>query len=314
MKKGMMKHISKLCSYVVIVALLIGIHTMPVLATSFSVTSNKPTVAPNGTFKVTISADGAGKFEVAASNATVSDKEVWVDGSSSVNVTAASGGTVKITVTALDAYDWNENPITGKKSVEVAIVKPSTQLSDGENGESALTVQLAIAEKLKRTNYTDETWNVLNDAIKAAKKAEKSNDPELIGQAALDLKYAIDSLVEIDHVQLQSVIDRAKQLVESSNADLLSELTTVLDTYEGMLYSTSQQEVDIATDKILHVVEKLESELGNSEKGPMNIWVILFVVSLVVNLGIGYVLVGKSKRRFNDDIPVVDYDIDDDNL
>lgn len=315
MKKGMMTHINKILSYFVILSLLIGIQVNAVSASSFSLTSNKASVTPNGSFKVTITADGAGKFDIAASNATVSETSVWVDGSETFNVTANKEGTAKITVTAVDAYDWKENQITGKKTVEVKVEKASTEVSSGNNGESALTIQLAIANKLTRTNYTDESWLVLNDAIKNAKEVEKTNDAAKMNDAAIELKYAIDSLVEIDRTQLQNVIDQAKNVLSNEDIKLFSELALVLENNEDMLSSTSQQEVDIATDKILNVLNQINSDsIQQNDNQGLNIWMVLFFVLFAANLVGVYMLVKNTKRRFNDDIPVVDYDINDDNL
>ena len=315
MKKGMMTHINKILSYFVILSLLIGIQVNAVSASSFSLTSNKASVTPNGSFKVTITADGAGKFDIAASNATVSETSVWVDGSETFNVTANKEGTAKITVTAVDAYDWKENQITGKKTVEVKVEKASTEVSSGNNGESALTIQLAIANKLTRTNYTDESWLVLSDAIKNAKEVEKTNDASKMNDAAIELKYAIDSLVEIDRTQLQNVIDQAKNVLSNEDIKLFSELALVLENNEDMLSSTSQQEVDIATDKILNVLNQINSDsIQQNDNQGLNIWMVLFFVLFAANLVGVYMLVKNTKRRFNDDIPVVDYDINDDNL
>lgn len=315
MKKGMMTHINKILSCFVILSLLIGSQMHAVSASSFSLTSNKASITPNGTFKVTVTAEGAGKFDISALNAKVSESSIWVDGSETFTVTALKEGTVKITVTASDAYDWKENKITGKKTVEVKVQKASTQVSDGDNGTNALTTQLSIADKLKRTNYTDESWQVLLDALRDAKEVAKGNDQPKMNQAAIDLKYAMDSLVEIDRTELQDAINQAKSILDKEDIKLFNELLEVLENNEDMLSSTSQQEVDIATDKILNVIDKINnsSTSQNDDQG-INLWVVLFVVSFVVNLAGVYMLVRNSKRRFNDDIPVVDYDISDDNV
>lgn len=320
MKKGMMRHINKIMSCFVILSLLIGISTTTVAATTFTLTSNKSAVTPNSSFTVTITVEGAGKFGIVASNATVSSSSIWCDGSCSFDVKAGSEGTAKITVTAQDAYDWKENQITGSRDIEIKVIKASQQQTEGANAESALSVQLAIAEKLKRTNYTDESWQELTNAIEDAKEALKSKNQSEINSAAINLKYAIDSLVEIDHSKLQDAINQANSIIDTQNAYLWKELALVLDANEGKVSSTSQQEVDIATEKIQKVLNDINTELitqddaTHGKDGVSTVWTILFFVSLVINIVIGYMLVNNKKRSFNDDIPVVDYDIDDDNI
>jgi hypothetical protein len=165
------------------------------------------------------------------------------------------------------------------------------------------------------------------DAIKDAKIALKSNSESKMKKAADDLKLAIDSLVVIDHSKLQDAINQAYSILKSENAELWKELALVLNENEGMLSSTSQQEVDVAADKILEVLNRINAQLIAQDddiviKGgdkfcnmPLHtVWTILFFISFAINITIGYMLVNNSKRRFNDDIPVVDYDINDDNI
>lgn len=314
MKKGMMRHINKIMSCLLTLSLLIGICMTTVDAATFSLTSNKSSVTPNGSFKVTVTAEGAGKFSVIANNATVSASSIWCDGSYTIDVTAGSEGTAKITVKAVDAYDWKENQITGSKDIEVKVVKASQQ-GNGDNAESSLTVQLAIAEKLKRTNYTDESWLELEKAVDDAKKAMNSKNSSEMNKAALNLKTAIDSLVEIDHSQLQAAINQANSIINSENGELIRELVLVLDANEGKLSSTSQQEVDIATERIQKVLNDINTRFDSSNGPDLSIvWIVILFVSLVMNVVIIYKLVKNRKGSFNDDIPVVDYDINDDNI
>lgn len=313
MKKGMI-YINKIMSGLITLVLLMGILMTRVEASTFSLTSNKTSVTPNSSFTVTITVEGAGKFSIAANNATVSETSVWCDGSYSLNVTSGSEGVAKIIVTAVDAYDWKENPISQTKDLEVKVVKASQQ-GTSDNAESSLTVQLAIAEKLKRTNYTDESWQELMSCIEDANEALKNKNTSEMNKAALNLKIAIDSLVELDYSKLQEAINQANVIIRAEKAELWKELSLVLDANEGKLSSTSQQEIDIATERILKVLNDIDEQFdSNGNSGMSIVWMVILFVSLAVNVVIVYMLVKNKKGSFNDDIPVVDYDINDDNI
>ena len=110
---------------------------------------------------------------------------------------------------------------------------------------------------------------------------------------------------------------------KTSKEDLVSEINQ----YEHLLTSTNQQEIDDATKVLLNSLKEINEKMSLNDNNIIiqqgdkycnlilhNVWPILFFVSIGANVLIGYMLVRNTKRRFNDDIPVVDYDINDDNV
>lgn len=324
MKKGMMKCINKILCHIVMISMLIGIHTTAVHAASFSLTSNKSTLTPNETFKVTISIDGAGQFSIVASNASISDTTIWCEDSCTFSATAGSVGKAIIKVTAQDATGWDESPITGTQEISLNVVESN---SGNAQSESVIKIQIAIAEKLKQSDYTADSWNELKEALSNAKSADKSGDSTRIDNAAKDLKRAIDSLEEINRSQLQDAINQANSMIKNEDMALWQDLISEINQYEHLLTSTDQQEIDDATKVLLNSLKEINEKMSLNDNSIViqhgdkycnlilhNVWPILFFVSIGANLLIGFMLVKNTKRRFNDDIPVVDYDINDDNV
>lgn len=98
---------------------------------SFSVTSTL-TVTANKTNTFTIKANNcAGKFEISSSNssvASISSTSIWLDNNSeTITVKGLSVGTAKITVRPVDVSDYDENSITGAKTVTVTVKAAATQ-------------------------------------------------------------------------------------------------------------------------------------------------------------------------------------------
>ena len=324
MKKGMMKHINKILCTFVMISMLIGIFTNVVYAASFTLTSNKSVVTPNETFVVTITLDGSGKFNIVASNGTVSESTIWCDNSCSFKVTAGSVGKTTVKVTSDDVTGWDEKPITGSVDITLNVVEASGGSSESL---STLRVQIAIAEKLNPSNYTEESWAKLENSLAIAKDAEKSGDANKINTAAIDLKKAIDHLEEVDRNSLQDAINQANSLINSKDMELWKDLILAVNEYTPLLNSTDQKEIDDATAVILGTLNQLNDKLSMNSNDIViqhgdhfcnlflhNVWPILFFVSVGANILIGFLLVSNTKRRFNDDIPVVDYDINDDNV
>lgn len=324
MKKGWMKYINKILCHIVMISMLIGIHTNAVHATSFSLTSNKSTLTPNETFKVTITVDGAGKFNIIASNASITESSIWCEDSCSFSATAGSVGNASIKVTAVDATGWDESPITGTQEISLNVVESN---NGNSQSESVIKIQIAIAEKLKESEYTKDSWDALSEALANAKKADASGDSSRIDNAAKDLKRAIDSLKEINRSQLQDALNQANSMIKNEDMALWQDLVSEMNQYEHLLTSTDQQEIDDATKVLLNSLKEINDKMslnGNNitlQQGDKycnlilhNVWPILFFVSIGANILVGYMLVRNTKRRFNDDIPVVDYDINDDNV
>lgn len=100
-----------------------------VYAASFGASASTTSVAPNGTFTVSIGGDAIGRVDLSVSNGILSTSSVWVEQNyQSVTVTAGSSGVVTITASPVvgfsdaDANMYNPGP----RTVTVSIKAPTT--------------------------------------------------------------------------------------------------------------------------------------------------------------------------------------------
>ncbi len=136
---------------------------LPVYAAGFSVSKSASSVAPGGTFTVSVSVSGEGRFNFSASNGTVSSSSQWIAGSGSVSVKAGSSGTVTVSVTASDvSANDGETVISGTHSVSVAINAPTSggNTTNSNNSNSGST-----------TNNTDTTTQQTEEKKEETKKS-----------------------------------------------------------------------------------------------------------------------------------------------
>ena len=141
----------------------ISLLQLPVYAAGFSVSKSASSVAPGGTFTVSVSVSGEGRFNFSASNGTVSSSSQWIAGSGSVSVKAGSSGTVTVSVTASDvSANDGETVISGTHSVSVAINAPASggNTTNSNNSNSGST-----------TNNTDTTTQQTEEKKEETKKS-----------------------------------------------------------------------------------------------------------------------------------------------
>lgn len=141
----------------------ISLLQLPVYAAGFSVSKSASSVAPGGTFTVSVSVSGEGRFNFSASNGTVSSSSQWIAGSGSVSVKAGSSGTVTVSVTASDvSANDGETVISGTHSVSVTINAPTSggNTTNSNNSNSGST-----------TNNTDTTTQQTEEKKEETKKS-----------------------------------------------------------------------------------------------------------------------------------------------
>lgn len=140
---------------------------LPVYAAGFSVSKSASSVAPGGTFTVSVSVSGEGRFNFSASNGSVSSSSQWIAGSGSVSVKAGSSGTVTVSVTASDvSASDGETVISGTHSVSVAINAPT---SGGNNSTNSNNSNNSNAGST--TNNTDTTTQQTEEKKEETKKS-----------------------------------------------------------------------------------------------------------------------------------------------
>ena len=230
-------------------------------------------------------------------------------------------------------------PTTPNTQPTTPATKPTTPGAKIDYTE--LNKQIDIANGLDEKLYTNESWDALEAALKAAKSAKKSNSQSTVDAAAEVLKSAIAALVEMDYSALTGALEQAEKLGDNDAlAELFRQLCEAVAEGKALLGSGDQAAVNASAAKILDILaqigEKME-QLGKSEivevpvevekevlpggefcNIPMHqVWPILFWISLALNAGFILFFViyfEKKKKNRTDNTPLVDYDISDDEV
>lgn len=202
---------------------------------------------------------------------------------------------------------------------------------------SELELQVAIANGLYEYDYTKESWSVLKEALNIGRQLiEDGGDQKTVSEAATALDTAVDALVRMDYSNLEKALNAVYSKIEENPElhDIWAKLDDALEKSRPMMVNGDQGAVDKAAAEINALLDELDyySPVGEGsvvikevevEVPPSDdfcniaghrVWPILFTFSFVLNIAIvgmmGYILM--KKRRRGDDIPLVNYDIDDD--
>lgn len=259
---------------------------------------------------------------------------------------AAVGDKCTISLDNINITDAGTNAVySGSKSEIVTVV--AGQDAAGGQGEINLTEkskvnlselknQIQIANGLKKDGYTKASWNAFADALAAARDALNSTKQKTIDKAAKQLKDAMDQLTKMDYSRLQEAIADADSLMDTERlASMIEQLMVALNNGALLMESDDQQAVDAATDTISQLTSQIRQQLiDNSGNGAdqdvvteptedycnipsHKVWNILFFISLGINLVLAALLVFFTvgrKKRTGADMPIVDYDIEDDGM
>lgn len=187
-----------------------------------------------------------------------------------------------------------------------------------------------IKEKqgLDSSKYTNDTWNVVEEAYGKALNLRNSKKQDAVDAGAKALKEAIEGLKEMDYTLLEEAIAAAKKLGDSEElGSLWMKLADALKDGVGLLTSNDQQAVNDGAALINSIISQLNEELEKLREANAvyegdycnisihHVWPILFFVSLGVNVILAIVAIMLGKRRMGnkkDNTPLVDYQISDD--
>ncbi|MCD8151665.1 MAG: hypothetical protein LUD71_01025 [Clostridiales bacterium] len=213
-----------------------------------------------------------------------------------------------------------------------------TEVTETEDIDyTELNKQISIAEGLTQSDYTNDSWEAMQEALSAAYGQQKGTSQTKVDAAASALKEAIAALVEIDYSELEAAIAAAEELRDSDElgqlwTELLSELVDAAD----LLTSGDQEAVDAAAASLRSLIEQIEEkmdELSETEEVvkevevevlpegrycniPIHkVWPILFFISLALNaffIIMQLYVTKKKKKDEEDDTPTVEYNADDD--
>lgn len=200
-----------------------------------------------------------------------------------------------------------------------------------------LNKQITIAKTLDKGSYTADTWGILDKALVDAMVALESDSQQTVDNAAKSLADAIKGLVFMDYSGLEDAIAVGEELIEGNElGSLWNSLFEAIESGIGLLGSGDQDAVNTAEELIRSIIEELKTAIAEQtgktetivkevpvEVAPEGdycnitmhrVWPVLFFVSLALNvmfIGVGLVVLSRKKKH-QDDIPLVDYEIDDD--
>ena len=129
-----------------------------VKAASYDVTVTSKTVTVGNSVTLTIKGnDLAGRFDLSSSNSSVaslSKNSLFIDNNStSITITAKSVGTATITIIPTDVTAYDNNTITGNKTITITVEdKPTSNPSTGGNN-SGTTTNPTPTKKKSTNNY-----------------------------------------------------------------------------------------------------------------------------------------------------------------
>ncbi len=208
---------------------------------------------------------------------------------------------------------------------------------------SELNRVIAEAEALNPKDYTKKSWQTVNDALYNALQARTSKDQNLVDYVTKELKAALELLVKVDYSPLIEALKKVEELNTNYGGleDLFSQLNVLLAEAELLLDGGEQEDINRCAAEIIEVLTKITNQLAMlsekddvqipegpsdpeasdkdkkpaAEKDDGNIWLILFLISLALNIiGIVVVIVFTilKNKKLGDDVPLVNYNIEDD--
>jgi len=200
-----------------------------------------------------------------------------------------------------------------------------------------LTRAVAIANGLKKLDYTTASWSVLSDALTQAINALNSNSQTVVDASNEALEAAITALVKADRSALEEALDAADHFVAGEEKTVLwFKLIEAVNNGKALLSSNDQTAIDAAAAQIDEILAEVKAivEAQNTpeivtqevmvEVPPTDdycnipihrVWPVLFFCSLALNVALVAVIViyiSRKKKNQKDDTPLVDYDISDD--
>ncbi len=146
-----------------------------------------------------------------------------------------------------------------KKAIDNLVRKTTNGIDYDE-----LLALIATAEALKEEDYTEETWEVLEEALKDAKANRNSTSQAEVDAAVIALKNAIWGLIKkdgsnwVDYSELNALIAQASILNENDyTKDSWAYFMSALTNARNATYSTLQVEVDEAAMALSRAIEAL---------------------------------------------------------
>ena len=184
---------------------------------------------------------------------------------------------------------------------------------------------LEIAAGAQESDYTAKSWEVLEKAIAKANEAIASESQLRVNSACASLSTALSQLTSMDYSKLEAIAEEAEQYIENNFGDWQT-LFDLLNNYQELYGCGDQAAVNQKVEEFrncLNVLDKNaqpllpDSGAQNSEQKSPIVWIVLLIVSVLGNVALAAMMLMPRSRRKNeqlDDVPLVNYDIDDDDV
>ena len=240
-------------------------------AASISVTPSTTSVAPGGTFTVTIGAsDATGRVNISASNGTVNPTSVWIENDSkSVTVTAGSSGTVTVSVSGeVSNNSGVDKKISGSTSVKIGTNTSGGTTSGGNSGGTSSNPgtqnPAGNSNQGSQVTGTDTNVNLVNLGI-------RPND--FTGFKSSQTSYSVNVPNEVASVNVYATPASSNARVSGTGQKTLKEGTnrfdiTVTNGGATKIYTISVIRKTIDGEIPPNVIdqENPDGESGNSEE------------------------------------------------
>lgn len=233
------------------------------------------------------------------------------------SVNAEEAGVVLISWVAPEAYQADGSALTlieihfegvGEAAVEAAGIAhdaEGNEIAIGSVDTSALEEAIAKAEKLTEEDYTEESWNALEEAKAAAEEtlADPTATQFEIDAAAEALEEAIAALEEkpVDKSALEKAIaDANAKKQKDYTKKSWDAMKAALKVAEKVMKDkdATQDEVDAAADALNKAIKALVPTSGkNPETGDDAQPVLVAAIAAIALIGIGALVVLKNKKK-----------------
>lgn len=199
------------------------------------------------------------------------------------------------------------------------VVAPVAYATESDDRDvSKLQELIALAESKDETVYTAQSWSELRKVMAVANTALNHGTQKDVDDVAAKLAFALSNLVEMDYTGVQRLITEAEQFIQE-NQGQWPQVETALTRARAVFASYDQTTVDRAADDLAAALRDARGDAQAEEPDAKwnwtVFWIVLLVVSVLGNSALVIYLVWKKKDNRNkqvDDVPLVDYDIDDD--
>ncbi len=199
----------------------------------------------------------------------------------------------------------------------IAALSPAVFADERKSLDTAnLEKLVAVADNLIQGNYTADTWKALDDARFAADTALAGKSQQAVDSAAAKMAQALSAMVPMDFTALKTALAATDAWVDAQpGADALwDQLLNLVEQEQAARTEGDQKKVDSLAAEITKTLDQLKAatEVTGSNSTP---WIILFVVSFLFNAALVVLMLMKTrnvKKCQKDDVPLVEYDIDDD--